>query len=241
MVRAGPIKVFVDGGAGSGAVALRGQTAKWRTPPAELRELVARASAAGLQVAAHAIGDGAIAAMCDAVEAAGPAALRLRHRVEHCTACPPDLQARMASLGMVAVMQPLFRPYARAATAAAFGERLAPYLAAHASLARAGVQLAFSSDLPVTPEPNPWLGVAAAAGPGPERLSLLAALRAYTLGGAWASFEEGVKGTLEPGRLADLQVYTLDPLSVPQQEWNRLRPALVLVGGRPVSGSLAAF
>ena len=58
----------------------------WRTTPEELRDLVARA-AAGLQVAAHAIGDGAIEAMCDAVEAASGTGSR--HRVEHCTICPP--------------------------------------------------------------------------------------------------------------------------------------------------------
>src|SRR5256714_9254437 len=64
MVRAGPIKVFVDGGAER--VAMRSGGSVWRTPPAELRELVGAASRAGLQVAAHAIGDSAIAAMCDA-------------------------------------------------------------------------------------------------------------------------------------------------------------------------------
>src|SRR6266581_4139469 len=69
MVRAGPIKVFVDGGAER--VATRGGGGVWRTTPDELRELVGRATAAGLQVAAHAIGDAAIEAMCEAVEAAG--------------------------------------------------------------------------------------------------------------------------------------------------------------------------
>jgi predicted amidohydrolase YtcJ len=240
-VRAGPIKVFVDGGAAAGAVALRGSPDHWRTPPTELRELVARASAAGLQVAAHAIGDAAIEAMCDAVESAGPAALGLRHRVEHCTACPPDLQARLARLGMVAVMQPLFRSYAQGAGALAFGKGLAPHLAAHASLIRAGVRVAFSSDLPVTPEPSPWLGLAAAVAGGPESLSLLAALRAYTSAGAWASFEEAGKGVLEPGLLADLQIYEEDPLAQPPSYWQRLRPVAVLVGGVPAFGSLAVF
>ena len=68
LLRAGPIKVFVDGGAER--VATRSGGGTWRTTPAELRELVIRATAAGLQVAAHAIGDAAIEAMCDAVEAA---------------------------------------------------------------------------------------------------------------------------------------------------------------------------
>src|SRR5579859_85249 len=109
MVRAGPIKVFVDGGAER--VAMRGRESMWRTTPDELKELVSRASAAGLQVAAHAIGDAAIEAMCDAVQAAR--APYLRHRVEHCTICPPDLQRRLGRLGMVAVMQPLAARAAR--------------------------------------------------------------------------------------------------------------------------------
>src|SRR5690242_4569670 len=78
MVRAGPVKVFVDGGAER--VATRGGGGVWRTTPGELRELVGRATAAGLQVAAHAIGDAAIEAMCDAVEAAH--GQQMRHRVE---------------------------------------------------------------------------------------------------------------------------------------------------------------
>src|SRR6266705_3973945 len=103
LVRAGPIKVFVDGGAER--VATRAGGGVWRTTPEELRDLVGRATAAGLQVAAHAIGDAAIEAMCDAVEAAH--GQHLRHRVEHCTICPPDLQSRLARLGLVAVMQPM--------------------------------------------------------------------------------------------------------------------------------------
>src|SRR6202030_3432450 len=64
VVRGGAIQVFVDGGAER--VAMRGGDGAWRTTPAELKELVGRATAAGLQVAAHAIGDAAIEAMCDA-------------------------------------------------------------------------------------------------------------------------------------------------------------------------------
>src|SRR5256712_3784669 len=98
MVRDGPIKELVDGGAER--VAMRGGGGVWRTTREELRDLVARASAAGLQVAAHAIGDAAIEAMCEAVGAAG--GTHLRHRVEHCTICPPGPHARLAQLGLVA-------------------------------------------------------------------------------------------------------------------------------------------
>ena len=234
MVRAGPIKVFVDGGAER--VATRGGGGVWRTTPEELRELVARATAAGLQVAAHAIGDAAIEAMCDAVEAAG--GQHMRHRVEHCTICPPDLQQRLAALGMVAVMQPLAARFSRVASSIFFPVRDRSDLAPHRGLMRARVPVAFSSDLPVTTDPNPWSGIRVAVEDQVNGISLLAALRAYTSAGAYASFEEGIKGTLEPGMLADLQVYRGDPLDEGAEvDWEQLRPRAVLLGGVKVFGS----
>jgi len=235
MVRAGPIKVFVDGGAER--VATRGGGGVWRTPPEELRELVGRATAAGLQVAAHAIGDAAIEAMCDAVEAAQ--GMHLRHRVEHCTICPPDLQQRLAKLGMVAVMQPMAARFGRVASTIFFPVRDRTHLAPHRGLLRAGVAVAFSSDLPVAPDPNPWPGIRVAVDDQVSGITMLAALRAYTSGGAYASFEEGVKGTLEPGMLADLQVYRGDPLEDAEVDWEQLRPRAVLLGGMKVFGSLS--
>lgn len=234
ILRAGPIKVFVDGGAER--VAMRSGGGVWRTTPEELRELVARATVAGLQVAAHAIGDGAIEAMCDAVEGAG--GMALRHRVEHCTICPPDLQVRLGKLQMVAVMQPIAARFGRVASALFFPARDRKHLAAHAPLLRAGVALAFSSDLPVTPDPDPWPGIRAAVEDHVNGVSLLAALRAYTVGGAFASFEEGVKGTLEPGMVADMQIYERDPLIEATSKGDQLRPRAVLLGGVPVYGSL---
>jgi len=235
MLRAGPIKVFVDGGAER--VATRSGGGVWRTTPEELKALVARASAAGLQVAAHAIGDAAIEAMCDAVEAAGPS--HLRHRVEHCTICPPDLQARLAALGMVAVMQPMAARFGRVASAIFFPVRDRTHLAPHRGLLRAGVPVAFSSDLPVATDPNPWPGIRVAVEDQVNGIALLPALRAYTSTGAYASFEENVKGTLDPGMLADLQVYGGDPLEEGKEvDWENLRPRAVLLGGVRVFGSL---
>jgi predicted amidohydrolase YtcJ len=234
MVRAGPVKVFVDGGAER--VAVRSGGGMWRTTPDELRDLVIRATRSGLQVAAHAIGDAAIEAMCDAVEAAR--AKHMRHRVEHCTICPPDLQARLAKLGMVAVMQPAAARFSRVASAIFFPVRDRSHLAPHAPLMKAGVPVVFSSDLPVSPDPNPWPGIRVAVEDQVNGISLLAALRAYTSAGAYASFEETVKGTLEPGMLADLQVYAGDPLEARDVRWEELRPRAVLLGGARVFGRL---
>jgi len=233
MVRSGPIKVFVDGGAER--VAMRSGGGVWRTTREELGEIVAQATAAGLQVAAHAIGDAAIEAMCDAVEASG--GTDLRHRVEHCTICPPDLQARVARLGMVAVMQPMAARFSRVASTIFFPVRDRADLAPHRRLMKAGVPVAFSSDLPVSPDPNPWPGIRVAVDDPVNGISLLAALRAYTSAGAYASFEEHVKGTLEVGMLADLQVYRGDPLEDDDVKWEELRPRAVLLGGARVYGA----
>jgi len=233
LVRAGPIKVFVDGGAERVAVRSGGGT--WRTTPSELSELVTRATRAGLQVAAHAIGDAAIQAMCDAVEAAEGS--HLRHRVEHCTICPPDLQARLARLGMVAVMQPMAARFTRVSSAIFFPVRDRKDLAPHGQLLRAGVPLAFSSDLPVSADPNPWPGIQVAIDDQVNGINMLSALRAYTAGGAYASFEESDKGTLDAGMLADLQVYDHDPLDA-ATERDGLRPRAVLVNGVRAFGSL---
>ena len=234
MVRAGPIKVFVDGGAER--VAMRTGGGTWRTTREELRDIVCRATSAGLQVAAHAIGDAAIEAMCDAVQAAG--GRHMRHRVEHCTICPPDLQNRLADLGMVAVMQPAAARFGRVASALFFPVRERADLAAHRRLIKAGVHVAFSSDLPVTADPNPWPGIRVAVDDPINGISLLAALRAYTSGGAYASFEDKVKGTLEPGMLADMQVYERDPVDALGDEKEEPRPRAVLLGGVKVFGSL---
>jgi len=238
IVRFGPVKVFVDGGAGTGTAAFRGGDGPWRTPPAELARLVHEAHEGGLQMAAHCVGDAAIESFVSAVEAAQHARpQRLRHRVEHCTYCPPDLQQRLAGAGMVAVMQPLFSSFGRARLGREIGPGAERHVAAHRDLLRAGVAVAFSSDLPVVADPNPWAGLAAAVADPEQPLTPLQALRAYTEAGAWTSFEEGVKGTLEVGRLADLQVYAVDPLELPPGEWPALRPRLVALAGRPVSGS----
>jgi predicted amidohydrolase YtcJ len=137
---------------------------------------------------------------------------------------------------MIAVMQPAAARFGRVASALFFPASDRSHLAAHAPLLKAGVPIAFSSDLPVTPDPNPWPGLRAAVEDQVNGVSQLAALRAYTAGGAFASFEEGSKGTLEPGMLADLQIYEPDPLSVPTSKWDQLRPRAVLLGGIRVYG-----
>lgn len=238
-LRAGPVKYFVDGGAATGTAAFRGRPFRaWRTSPDELREVLVRAQRARLQIATHCVGDAAIEAMLDAVENAQARhpAPALRHRIEHCTVCPADLRARLARLGVMAVMQPLFVSFGRGRLGGPDGPAAAADVAAHRALLRAGVPVAFSSDTPFSSDPNPWAGLAAAVTDPDrqQRLTPLEALRCYTARGAWSSYEEGFKGTLEAGRAADLCIYGSDPLQMPAERWPRLRPLAVYVAGERV-------
>ncbi len=135
-------------------------------------------------------------------------------------------------------MQPMAARFGRVASALFFPVRDRTDLAPHARLLRAGVPVAFSSDLPVSPDPNPWPGIQVAVDDQVNGISLLAALKAYTAAGAYASFEERVKGTLDPGMLADLQVYDRDPIAEPGSTRPSLRPKAVLVGGIRAYGRL---
>jgi predicted amidohydrolase YtcJ len=135
-------------------------------------------------------------------------------------------------------MQPMAARFGRVASWLFFPARDRTHLAPHSRLLRAGVRVAFSSDLPVSPDPNPWPGIRVAVEDQVNGISLIAALRAYTSGGAYASSEEKDKGTLEAGMLADLQVYEGDPLGDRAPDWEGLRPSAVLVGGVPVYGEL---
>ena len=135
-------------------------------------------------------------------------------------------------------MQPMAARFGRVASTIFFPVRDRTHLAPHRGLLRAGVHVAFSSDLPVATDPNPWPGIRVAVDDQVNGISLLAALRAYTVGGAYATFEESEKGTLEPGMVADMQVYRGDPLSEEEVSWEDLRPKAVFVGGVRVFGSL---
>jgi hypothetical protein len=113
----------------------------------------------------------------------------------------------------------------------------------HRSLVRAGIPVALATD---NKPAHPWLAWRAAVGRqdmrsgrvlGPaERLSRVQALRALTIGGAWLTFAERERGTLAPGRAADLAVLDRDPLEMPLDEAPGLTSRLTMVGGRVVHG-----
>ena len=176
----------------------------------------------GIQVFTHAIGDRAIRVALDAYETAQKTnhTMDARHRIEHIEDASAADIPRFGKLGVIASFQPL-HAYPNDDTLNVWARNVGPERAQRAwawhSIENAGGQLAFGSDWPVVTL-NPWPGVQNALtrqnaeGNPPdgfvphERISLEDAIRAYTLGAAFAGHREKIEGSLEPGKLADLIV-----------------------------------
>jgi predicted amidohydrolase YtcJ len=245
------IKLYADGALGSrGAWLLApysddpGNTGLVIASPAELRHAVEVTSAHGWQLAVHAIGDGANRAVLDAVEHGGARTRTMRFRIEHAQVVDRADFGRFAALGVLASMQPT---HATSDMGWA-DERLGPARLAGAyawrSLRDAGARLVGGSDFPIEEVP-PLHGIYAAVtrqdragkpegGWRPEqRLTLEEALRMFTVEPAYASFEEGRRGAIVPGAVADLTVFDRD-LRADAASLLETRVDLTVVGGRIV-------
>jgi hypothetical protein len=238
-LRLGGVKLFADGSIGARTAALREPYAdaphrgNLLKDDAALAELLRRVDEAGLQTAVHAIGDRAIDQVLRAHERAhtSPA---LRHRIEHFELPDDGAIERAARLGLSACMQPNFVSWSgpgglyEARLGADRDRRTDP----HRDVLDAGLPLAFGSDgMPL----SPLVGLHAAVNaphPG-QGVSVEEAIAAYTLGGARLSFEEGEKGTLAVGSLADLVILDEDPRRDPGRIAKR-RVEMTFVGGKLV-------
>jgi hypothetical protein len=211
-----------------------------------MEALASQADKAGIQLCTHAIGDRAVSAILNIYEKLGgdnPAAHRFR--VEHAQHVQPEDFARFGRLGIVASMQPYHAIDDGRWTEKRIGHERARSSYAWKSMLDAGAVLAFGSDWPIAPL-DPLSGIAAAVtratldgrNPGgwfPEqRLTVEQALRAYTRGSAYAAFEEKDKGTISPGKLADLVVLSEDLLRIPPEKIKDVRVEITIVGGRVV-------
>ncbi len=217
-VRIGAIKVILDGSLGARTAYLRepysdqpDERGRLLYTERELAGIARRAHEAGLQLAIHAIGDGAVELALKVLAGLPGGPGRMRHRIEHASVLDPGMIRMMASLGVVASVQPHF-----IVSDFWVEERLGPHRARWTypfkSMLEAGVVLAAGSDAPVEPI-DPIRGMLAAmeAQRPEEKLDFWEALRAYTYGPAFASFQEGFSGSIEPGRVADLTVLSCGP------------------------------
>jgi len=250
-LRIGPAKVFQDGSGG-------GRTAAMSIPypdqpdnfgiqvytQAELDDRFMRAAAAGFQCCAHAIGDRAIEMIIDAMGKALAAHPQedARWRIEHCGMMREDLLDRMVALKLVAVPQPSFIHYLGDSYIRNFSRQWLELAYPARDWIDRGILTIGSSDAPVTPA-DPWVGIRAAVTRltldgdkvGPEQgVSVAEALEMYTLNGARGSFEEGIKGNLTPGKLADIIVLDRDPKAIAPEELHEVQVDLTMSGGRVV-------
>jgi predicted amidohydrolase YtcJ len=207
-----------------------------------LREVILEAHRAGWQIGTHAIGDRAVAAVLDIYEEALGRWPRpdARHRIEHCGVSRDEDVARMARLGVVPVPQGRFISEIGDGMMEALGPARTAQCYRQRSFLAAGLVLPGSSDRPVV-RGAPLLGIhdmvnQRTAGGRPfapqEALTPEQALRAYTWGSAYAERAEHVKGSITPGKLADLAVLDRDPTACDPGALGETRVLATLVGGR---------
>jgi predicted amidohydrolase YtcJ len=210
----------------------------------ELNEMVSLIHESGFQAVLHAVEESTIEAACSAVEQALGKSPRSdhRHRIEHCSVCPPGLAKRIARLGITVVTQPSFIHYNGERYLKTVPEKQLQYLYPISTLLKNGVRVAGSSDCPVVPV-APLIAVYSAVSRKAEhgesvlpdeRISTLDALRLYTEYAAEATFEEKVKGSITPGKLADLVVLSGDPTALPADEIKSLKVEMTILGGKIV-------
>ncbi|OGF55223.1 MAG: hypothetical protein A2Z21_03085 [Candidatus Fraserbacteria bacterium RBG_16_55_9] len=226
ILKLGAIKIFTDGSIGARNAALfepyidsstgLAATGKLNYVQSELNALVKVAHENGFQLMIHAIGDRAIGAAVDALKAAsvGP---RDRARIEHLELPTEEQLQKAKELGVIASMQPNFLQWS--GSGGLYETRLGlerdARIDPHRAVLDMKVPLALGSDgMPF----NPLYGIHLAVNAlyEQQRLSVEEALHAYTLGAAYAGFQEDELGSLEPGKWADLIVLSEDPTSSPE-------------------------
>jgi predicted amidohydrolase YtcJ len=254
-IRIGMAKIFIDGTLGDGSAAMfepftdRPDFLGLPTmTQEELTRLIVYADRHGWQTGTHAIGDKGSHLVLNAVEQAllENGTRDMRHRIEHAQLLKPDDIRRFGQLGVIASMQPT-----HCTTDMRFAEERVGYdrcktAYAWRSLLDAGAVLAFGTDWSVEPL-DPMRGVFSSVtrtniqrmepvtGWFPEqKLTVWETIYYYTWGAAYADHQENVKGTLAPGRLADMVVMDRDLFTIPPAEILSARVDLTVVGGRVV-------
>lgn len=257
LIQVGGLKAFADGGLGASTAWLfapyndapntSGLATNELQHPEQMFDDMKGADKSGLQIAIHAIGDRANRTILDLYQRLekenGPRDRRLRiEHAQHLTAA--DIP-RFAQLHVIASMQ----PYHAIDDGRWAGKRLGPERIRYAydfrSLLDSGATLAFGSDWPVAPL-DPIMGIYAAVtrrtldGKNPngwvpeQKITVEQAVHAYTVGAAYAQFDEKQKGSLEPGKLADIAVLSKDIFPIDPVEIEKTRVDLTIFDGRVI-------
>jgi predicted amidohydrolase YtcJ len=256
-ISAGAVKFFADGVIESHTAAMLApysddpsQSGQLLWDPVNYTKAVTELDRRGLQIFTHAIGDRGIRMALDAYEAAQKTnhTTDARHRIEHIEDVSAADIPRFGQLGVIASFQPL-HAYPNEDTLDIWSRNVGPERTQRAwawhSIESTGGRLAFGSDWPVVTQ-NPWPGVQNAVTrqttegnpPGGfvprERISLEDAVKAYTLGAAYAGHWEKTEGSLEPGKVADLIVISQDIFEIEPTEIGKTEVLLTMVSGKVV-------
>jgi predicted amidohydrolase YtcJ len=246
--RVGGFKIFADGTFGSCTACMRepfsdrpGERGLMTLDAGEILARMRAAHAAGLQICVHAIGDAAVERCVELYARLLAEAPRPdhRHRIEHASCVPPELLPRIAELGLCVSTQPLFIHSEKTWLHRRLGAERARHTYPLRALLDAGVVVGGASDAPVES-----LDVLHAIqccvtreGFEPQQaLSAREALRLFTRDAAWIQREEGEKGTLAPGKRADLALLSANPLSAEPERIAEIRVLRTVTGGRAVYG-----
>lgn len=238
-LRTGGIKIFADGALGPRTAAMvapyENEPANYGIVVTDKEEMMAAselASANGLSVTIHAIGDRANHDVLDVYEAVRQQekpGQHLRHRIEHVQLLHPDDLHRLAELEVIASMQPLHATSDMLMADAYWGER-AQYAYAIRTVLDSGATVVFGSDAPIEIiDPLPGIHAAvtrrrANGDPGPDgwypeqRLTMEEAVHGFTAAAAFTSGQEAILGTITPGKLADLTIFERDIFAIPGDE-----------------------
>jgi predicted amidohydrolase YtcJ len=256
-LRMGNLKTFADGALGSETAWMdapfadrpgyNGLASAELMDSAGMYASIQGADQAGLQISIHAIGDRAIHTVLDLFERAEQqnGAADRRFRIEHVQHLRPADAARFAPLGVIASMQPYHAiDDGRWAERELGAERIRSSYAWRLLLDH-GAVLAFGSDWPVAPL-DPLIGIYAAAtrrtldGRNPQgwvpeqRITVAEAVHAYTVGSAFAEHQEGIKGSVQPRKLADLVILTDDIFHMAPNDFDKAHVYMTVFDGKVI-------
>lgn len=261
-LRIGALKAFADGSLGSGTAYFyepflnqgnnRGLLSDEMHPVSLMRDRYLKADAASLQICTHAIGDEGISTILDLytdiIKAHGESDRRLR--IEHAQHMAAKDFERFRQLRVIASVQPYHAIDDGRFAESHIGHDRASRTYAFRTFLDHGVRLAFGTDWEVAPL-DPLLTVYAAVtratldGKNPngwfpeQKLTVAESIEAYTMGSAFAEFQEKEKGSITPGKLADMVLLSEDIFSMAPERIRNVKVLMTLVGGKVVSGTWA--
>ncbi len=248
-LRVDTVKFLADGGLSGGTAALsvpyRHAATKGtlRFAPEDLLLLCQESHLAGWRIATHAIGDVAIDLVLDIYESLGAHPKGLAHRIEHFGLPSAPQLARAAAIGAISVPQAIFIYSLGGNFLEMLPDEFLPRCYPIRAMLEAGLITALSSDAPVVEDDNPITGMYAAiarrtnggATIAPEQgITAAEALHAYTAGGALAAGEFTARGSIAPGKWADLAVLSADPLAAQTEALRDIKVDMTFVAGEQV-------